>query len=139
MTDTLAEPLSAEQIQALPLYDWEAAEIGDAAPPFTYLVTEASIADYCAAVRNDNPLYLDPEAAGRRDHLRRAAGGQVRAPRQPVHDLAGARDRRAGRAGRRVHLHDHLAPGAARPERPAPAEARPRRGAAGRARRHAAL
>jgi acyl dehydratase len=63
MTDTLVEPLSAEQIQALPLYDWEIAQIGDSATPFTYTVTEASIADYCTAVRNDNPLYLDAEVA----------------------------------------------------------------------------
>jgi acyl dehydratase len=61
----LAEPLTAEQISALPTYDWDIAQIGDAAPPFTYAVTEASIVDYCKAIRNDNPLYLDPEAAKR--------------------------------------------------------------------------
>jgi acyl dehydratase len=64
-TSTLVEPLSAEQIDALPIYEWDVAEIGDAAPPFTYAVTEASIADYCAAVRNENPLYLDADAARR--------------------------------------------------------------------------
>src|SRR5918912_957923 len=60
---SLAEPLTAEQIAALPTYDWEIAQIGDTAPPFTYHVTGASIADYCLAVRNDNPLYVDAEAA----------------------------------------------------------------------------
>jgi acyl dehydratase len=60
-----AEPLSAEQIAALPTYDWDIARIGDTAPPFTYAVTEASIADYCLAIRNENPLYLDAEAARR--------------------------------------------------------------------------
>jgi len=58
-----AEPLTAEQIDALPLYDWEVASVGDMAPPFSFLVTEESIAKYCAAVRNENPLYLDLEAA----------------------------------------------------------------------------
>ena len=59
----LAEPLSEEQIRSLPTYNWEIAQIGDTAPPFTYPVTEASIADYCRAIRNENPLYLDAEAA----------------------------------------------------------------------------
>lgn len=57
--------LNAEQIEKLPIYEWEVAEIGHAAPPFTYPVTEQSIADYCAAVRNDNPLYLDATAASK--------------------------------------------------------------------------
>src|SRR5437868_7609380 len=60
-----AEPLTAEQIDALPLYDWEVASVGDMAPPFSFLVTEESIAKYCAAVRNENPLYLNPETARR--------------------------------------------------------------------------
>jgi acyl dehydratase len=59
----LVEPLSEEQIKLLPTYDWDIAQIGDAAPPFTYAVTEASIADYCQAIRNENPLYLDAKAA----------------------------------------------------------------------------
>src|SRR6266540_5550902 len=71
---TLGEPLTAEQIAALPTYDWEIAQIGDTAPLFTYAVTEASIADYCLAMRNDNPLYLDAEAA------RRGAFGGIIAP-----------------------------------------------------------
>ncbi|MCC6179489.1 MAG: MaoC family dehydratase N-terminal domain-containing protein [Chloroflexi bacterium] len=60
-----AETLTEEQILALPTYDWDIAQVGDSAPPFTYVVTAASIADYCLAVRNENPLYLD-EAAARR-------------------------------------------------------------------------
>src|SRR5579859_6501870 len=59
------EPLTVEQIDALPVYDWDVAQIGDEAPPFTYRVTETSIAEYCQAVRNSNSLYLDPVAAGR--------------------------------------------------------------------------
>jgi acyl dehydratase len=62
---TLTEPLTPEQIEDMPLYEWEVANIGDAAPPFSFTVTEDSIARYCQAVRNDNPLYLDPEAARR--------------------------------------------------------------------------
>ena len=57
------EPLSAEQIKALPTYSWEIAQIGDTAPPFTYAVSAASIADYCKAIRNENPLYVDEAAA----------------------------------------------------------------------------
>jgi len=60
---TLVEPLSAEQIAALPTYDWDVAEVGHAAPPFTFAVTEEAIAKYCRAVRDENPLYLDPQAA----------------------------------------------------------------------------
>jgi acyl dehydratase len=61
----LVEPLTIEQIDALPLFEWDDARAGDAAPPFTYRVTAESIADYCAAVRNANPLYLDAAAAAR--------------------------------------------------------------------------
>lgn len=61
----LREPLTDEEIAALPVYEWEIAAIGHEAPPFTYRVTEASIADYCRAVRNDNPLYVDVAAARR--------------------------------------------------------------------------
>lgn len=60
---TLVEPLSAEQVEAMPLYEWDIAMIGDMASPFTFKVTEESIANYCTAVRNENPLYLDPEVA----------------------------------------------------------------------------
>ena len=62
-TSELMEPLTEQQIAALPMYEWELAEVGDAAPPFTIQVTPQLIARYCAAVRNDNPLYLDPFAA----------------------------------------------------------------------------
>src|SRR5687767_12882426 len=57
------ESLSAEQIKLLPTYSWEIAQVGDSAPPFTYEVTAASIADYCKAIRNENPLYVDEAAA----------------------------------------------------------------------------
>src|SRR6266536_968137 len=60
---TLTEPLTEEQIAGLPLYEWEVAEIGDAAPPLTLLITQEIIDKYCRAVRNDNPIYRDPEAA----------------------------------------------------------------------------
>ena len=60
---TLVEPLSAEQIEEMPLYEWDIAMIGDMAPPFTFTVTAESIANYCTAVRNENPLYLDPAVA----------------------------------------------------------------------------
>jgi acyl dehydratase len=56
-------PLTQEQIDQLPMYEWEVAEIGHRAPPFVYEVTAESIADYCQAVRSDNPLYLDADAA----------------------------------------------------------------------------
>jgi acyl dehydratase len=59
------EPLTLEQVEQLPLYEWEIAEIGHRAPVFTYEVTAESIADYCTAVRNDNPLYLDADAASK--------------------------------------------------------------------------
>jgi acyl dehydratase len=59
----LSEPLSDEQIAQLPVYEWDVAQVGDEAPPFVYTVTEQSIADYCAAVRNTNRLYLDHSAA----------------------------------------------------------------------------
>jgi acyl dehydratase len=71
MSDTMQrpvifeEPLTLEQIEQLPLYEWDVAEVGHRAPLFTYEVTAESIADYCQAVRNDNPLYLDAEAAAK--------------------------------------------------------------------------
>src|SRR4051794_38865371 len=63
MMSAEAHTLSADEIAALPTYSWDIAQVGDSAPPFTYEVTEARIADYCLAVRNENPLYTDPEAA----------------------------------------------------------------------------
>lgn len=62
---SLVEPLTEEQIAQLPTYDWDVAQIGDRAPAITHVATAESIADYCRAVRNENPLYLDPEAARR--------------------------------------------------------------------------
>lgn len=61
----LVEPLTDEQIARLPTYTWDVARVGDSAPAITHVATRESIADYCRAVRNDNPLYLDPEAARR--------------------------------------------------------------------------
>ena len=55
----LVEPLAAEQIERMPVYDWAVAMIGDEAPPLTYDVSQQSIADYCEAVRNFNPVYRD--------------------------------------------------------------------------------
>ncbi|MGE3909784.1 MAG: MaoC family dehydratase [Chloroflexota bacterium] len=55
--------LTEEQIKSLPTYNWDIAQVGDAAPLFTYAVTEASIADYCKAIRNENPIYVDADAA----------------------------------------------------------------------------
>jgi len=52
MMSAEAYSLSAEEIAALPTYSWDVAQVGDSAPPFTYEVTEARIADYCLAVRN---------------------------------------------------------------------------------------
>jgi len=57
--------LTAEQVEAMPMYEWDVAEVGHQAPPFTYKITEESIADYCKAVRSDNPLYLDADAAAK--------------------------------------------------------------------------
>lgn len=59
----LEEPLTLEQIEQLPMYEWDVAQVGHKSPSFTYLVTEESIADYCEAVRNENPLYHDANAA----------------------------------------------------------------------------
>ena len=61
--DQASDTLVAERILALPTYDWDVASIGDEAPVFSYAVTRESIAAYCEAVRNANPLYLDETAA----------------------------------------------------------------------------
>jgi acyl dehydratase len=57
------EPLTEAEIAGLPGYDWDVAAVGQEAPSYTFGVTQASIADYCLAVRDDNPLYLDAETA----------------------------------------------------------------------------
>jgi acyl dehydratase len=82
----LVEPLTEEQLAGLPVYEWDVARVGDEAPPLSHLVTEASIADYCRAVRNDNPLYLDPAAAAR------GPFGGIVAP--PTYAFKGAPQRR---------------------------------------------
>ncbi len=45
------------------IYEWDVAQIGDAAPPFVYSVTAESIADYCRAVQYENPIYTNEGAA----------------------------------------------------------------------------
>jgi acyl dehydratase len=59
----LREPLTDEEIAGLPVYDWDVAAMGQRALPLTFEVTEASIADYCRAVRDTSPLYLDHAVA----------------------------------------------------------------------------
>ncbi|MBV9357816.1 MAG: MaoC family dehydratase N-terminal domain-containing protein, partial [Chloroflexi bacterium] len=59
----MIEPLSDNEIAQLPVYEWDVASVGQEAPPYTFAVTQAGIADYCLAVRNDNRLYLDPVTA----------------------------------------------------------------------------
>ena len=63
----LTGELTEEQIKALPTYDFDIAQVGVAAPPFTYAVTEASIADYCKAIRNDQGYWQQVDAF-MRDH-----------------------------------------------------------------------
>ena len=45
------------------IYEWEVAEIGDESPPYVYEVTAEKIADYCRAVRYENPVYVNDAAA----------------------------------------------------------------------------
>jgi 3-hydroxybutyryl-CoA dehydratase len=63
MSTAAVEALDAERILALPTYNWDVAEVGDEAPPFSHTVSRKDIAAYCEAVRNANPVYLDDEAA----------------------------------------------------------------------------
>jgi acyl dehydratase len=46
-----------------PIYFWESAEIGDAAPPQVVEVTPASIAEYCRVARYENLVYTNQPAA----------------------------------------------------------------------------
>ena len=46
-----------------PIYLWESAEIGDAAPPQVVEVTPESIAEYCRAARYENLVYTNQPAA----------------------------------------------------------------------------
>jgi acyl dehydratase len=63
MSTAPAKTLTAELILALPTYNWDVADVGDEAPLFSQIITRESIAEYCEAVRNWNPLYLDQAAA----------------------------------------------------------------------------
>lgn len=45
------------------IYEWDVAQVGDASPPYVVEVTAQSIADYCRAVRYDNPIYTSDAAA----------------------------------------------------------------------------
>ena len=45
------------------IYEWDVAQLGDESPPFQVEITRESIADYCRAVRYENPIYIDDEAA----------------------------------------------------------------------------
>jgi acyl dehydratase len=57
------QPLGDAKMARLPVYDWDVAVVGQEAPPLVFAVTDGSIADYCRAVRNDNPLYRDADTA----------------------------------------------------------------------------
>jgi acyl dehydratase len=45
------------------IYEWDVAREGDESPPYVFEVTRETIANYCKAVRYDNPVYLDDTAA----------------------------------------------------------------------------
>lgn len=45
------------------VYEWDVAEIGDAAPPYLFEVTAEKIIDYCRAARYENPAYTNETAA----------------------------------------------------------------------------
>ena len=45
------------------IYEWDVVEKGDRAPEFVYEVTEDAIADYCKAVRYENPVYFNDATA----------------------------------------------------------------------------
>ena len=45
------------------IYEWELARIGDESPVYVYEVTRENIADYCRAVRYENPIYTSDAAA----------------------------------------------------------------------------
>lgn len=94
----LAEPLTPEQIDEMPMYEWEVASVGDMAPPFSFAVTEESIAGYCEAVRNDNPLYLDADVA------RRGPFGGIIAPPTFIFMCAPARRNEV------MHAHGYASP-----------------------------
>jgi acyl dehydratase len=45
------------------IYEWDIAQVGDTSPPYVYEVTAENIADYCRAVRYENPIYVNDGAA----------------------------------------------------------------------------
>ena len=45
------------------IYEWDEAQVGDESPPYVYEVTPEKIADYCRAVRYENPAYVNDAAA----------------------------------------------------------------------------
>ena len=45
------------------IYEWDVARIGDEAPAYVYEVTRENIADYCRAVRYENPIYTSDGTA----------------------------------------------------------------------------
>ena len=51
----------AEQTEQV--YEWDVARIGDESPEYVYEVTRENIADYCRAVRYENPIYVNDGAA----------------------------------------------------------------------------
>jgi len=61
LVDTGAESSGSGRPEKL--YEWNVSEIGDASPPFIYDITAENIADYCRAVRYENPIYIDVAAA----------------------------------------------------------------------------
>ena len=93
------------------IYSWEVAQIGDESPPFVYEVTADKIADYCRAVRYENPVYVN-DAAAREMGLPAApapaAMAYVYAP-QRIRNLIAAKDRVApNRSGQRSHGSDFI-------------------------------
>ena len=50
-------------VQPERIYEWDVAQIGDEAPAYVYEVTRENIADYCRAVRYENPIYTSDGAA----------------------------------------------------------------------------
>ena len=55
----------SEQPERIPerIYEWDVAQIGHEAPAYVYEVTRENIADYCRAVRYENPVYTSDGAA----------------------------------------------------------------------------
>jgi acyl dehydratase len=45
------------------VYEWDVAEVGDAAPPHVFEVTAEKIADFCRVARYENPAYTNQAAA----------------------------------------------------------------------------